>query len=915
MKERLYSALNIKFSESSQVFDLLTVQFFIGLANALISIIALTLFIYSFKIEVLPIVYLTVAAALILLNVIYEKLEHIFSPLQLLKYVISFCILLSLVLWFGLVLGHKQTFIFILMVASILIYMLTGYAFWGLVSLLFNVRESRRVFSVVGSGDIPAKLIGYMAVPLFIPLVGITNLLWMAMLCLGTGLLLFHKYIKKKSWDPIRIKSHDEQHQHHHEEDIFTKKDFVSFFFKNRLIFVISLLSILSYNVFILIDFTFISQVKLRYENISDLATYIAVFFGLGRVIALAFKLIFTSRVIERLGVVSSLFITPLALLVFCLCFFFFGDQSNFNFYAFGLMAMITEVLRSTMQEPVFFILFQPLKESLRLKGHIISKGYMYPPSLIVVGLTLFLFYKYKIEPDILLSIKIVISNLVIWAGIIFLIKITYLRTIHDSIKKGTFNSDDIYINDQATVDILLKKVEDGKKMEVIYALNILEKSGYDQLDALLQKQLKSESDPAVKQYAIERLEALGVTHVPALKTLLQQEQDLELKQKYASFLCRHDVDFLKESTNNLHAFETPVRKAIIVQLLNQREFEYLYKAGSEITRLLHSTEAAERELAVEIISELKHVLFSDAIQMLMNDEESSVRRSAISTACKLRMTALLPNIIDLLDQPAQKNLALKGLLLYGDKLFDDIKTMPPALINEHLPELVKIASKQKGMYSTMFLLQLVNSEASDLKETIVHALWSKEYEPSSAAETETFENLLHYHIHSAQLKLNDYFKIPEFMDKELVKSSLFNEIKSDLTIALKITVLLFGKKEVNRILELLEMNKHEKLYNAMEMIDMVLPKKISKDLNALFDFVLDPRQNKEYHQQEINEFFYKAVFNEPAMYNPWTRSVCVYSSWRNSETAFLQKLKTQNLSGEHFLIKETKDYVLNMTK
>jgi len=913
MKDRLYRALNIKLSESVSVFDLLTVQFFICLANALISIIAFTLFIYSFPVDALPKVYLTVAAALILLNIIYEKLEHIFSPLQLLKYVISFGAILSLVLWLGLLYGNKEDFIFMLMVSSILIYMVTGYAFWGLVSLLFNVRESRRVFSVVGSGDIPAKLVGYLAAPLFIPLIGITNLIWLVIFSLITGLVLFHKYIQKKSWDHIKIKSHGEPH--HHEEDIFTKKDFVSFFFKNKLIFAISLLSVLSYNVFVLIDFTFISQVKLRYENISDLAVYIAIFFGLGRLIALAFKLIFTSRVIERLGVVSSLFITPVALLLFCLLFFLFGNRSTFNFYAFGLMAMLTEVLRSTMQEPVFFILFQPLKECLRLKGHIISKGYMYPPSLIIVGLTLFLLYKYDIEISILLAVKIIIANLCIWAGIIFLIRLTYLRTIHDSIKKGTFNSDEIYINDQYTIDILLKKVEGGEKMEVIYALNLLEKAGYEDFDNLLEKQLTTAKDISVKQYAIERMEAIGKTSVPILKQLLQNEEDPEMKQKYVSFLCKNDPDFLKEIAENLDEYEFPIRKTIIINLLNQREFVYLYKAGNEITRLLHSKHAAERELAIEVISELKHVQFSDAIQMLMNDEEVRVRRTAISTACKLRMTPLLPSILTLLSQQSHKNLVLKGLFLYGDKLFEDIKELPEDSLKDHLLELIKIAGKQKGLYGTIFLLSMANSGHPDFKEAIVHALWSKEYEPSSAAETETFSALLHHHIKTAQDKLNDYYNIPEFMDRELVKKSIFNEIKTDLALALKISVLLFGVKDVNRILELLEMNKHDKLYNAMEMIDMVLPKKISKDVNALFDFILDPLQKKDHHTQEINTFFNKAVFNTPTLYNPWTKAVCVYSSWRNSETLFLQKLKTHNFSNEHFLVRETKDYVINLTK
>ena len=90
MKLGVYRILNIKFSESSQVFDLLTVQFLIGLANAIINIVAFTLFIYNFQIHTLPIVYIVIAVVLIVLNMVYEKLEHKISPLQLLKYIIAF---------------------------------------------------------------------------------------------------------------------------------------------------------------------------------------------------------------------------------------------------------------------------------------------------------------------------------------------------------------------------------------------------------------------------------------------------------------------------------------------------------------------------------------------------------------------------------------------------------------------------------------------------------------------------------------------------------------------------------------------------------------------------------------------------------------------------------------------------------
>jgi hypothetical protein len=162
-------------------------------------------------------------------------------------------VVILVLLWVDLNFLDKNSAIFILLVVSVLMYMVTGYAFWGLVSQLYNIRESKRVFSVVGSGDIPAKLLGYMLVTPIAHLIGYPNLIWVAVLCLLIGLYQFDKVIRKKRWDHIRQKEHD---HHHHEMLTLRKRDYISFFFKTELIFAISLISLISYNVFNLVDYT-----------------------------------------------------------------------------------------------------------------------------------------------------------------------------------------------------------------------------------------------------------------------------------------------------------------------------------------------------------------------------------------------------------------------------------------------------------------------------------------------------------------------------------------------------------------------------------------------------------------------------------------------------------------------------------
>lgn len=909
MKQKILGILNVKASESKQVFDLLSVQFFIGLATAFLNIIAFSLFIYNFSIDKLPYVYLIIALLMVIVNIVYEKLEHTYSPLTLLKLVISIAAFLLLVLWAGLTFGNKHDFIFVLLVFNTLIYMLTGYAFWGLVSLLFNVRESRRVFSIVGSGDIPSKLIGYIVAPLLIPLIGLSNLIWLAVISLGVSLYLFNKVIKKRRWDDIRKRSSHTHHSH----KAHGKTNLVTFFFENKLIFTISLLSILSYNVFVLIDYTFISQVKLKFDNISDLALYIAAFFAIGRIIALAFKLIFTSRVIEKLGIISCLFLTPIALFLFCLLFFIYEGHANYNVFIFGMMALLTEVLRSTMQEPVFFILFQPLKEKLRLKGHIIAKGYTLPPSLLVVGGSLLALFKWGFSLTILFTIKIIIINLLVWGAVIFLIKVAYLNTLHNSIKKGIYSGDDKNVYDDTAIEILLNKVATGKSSEIIYSLELLKKADYPKLNELFQQQLFSPV-AEIKRYALSHLEAVpGNTDIEALQKLLKTEHDPEIKNKIIAVLCKKDPAFLETLAESMEALDNDTRKTVIINLMNQAEFHHLLRAGNEMNRLIQSANPEERILALNIITQLKNVQFTKVISELMNDEDAHVRRNAVAAAGKLKINSLLPQILSIANDKQEKYLVINALQQYGDKLFADIKFLPVADIANYTPDLVKIATNIKGDHCKEFLLNSMSAMDFQTGKTI-NALWSQNYEPYDAAAIDKFHHLLNSYLQLGIAKAHDYQDMPAYQfGKEIIKTSLLNEVKTDLVISLKLCSMIFKKKQINRILELVDIDNNQKLFNAMEVIEMELPKKIAKELIYLFDFILDPDNLKADSKRPLSLPVFEKVYDSDAFsYNPWTKAIMIYNSWKNHVQEELEIIYHKKVQQPHFMVTETRNFVLH---
>jgi len=52
---------------------------------------------------------------------------------------------------------------------------------WGLAGRLFHVRQGKRLFGLIGSGGITAGIIGGLLVPVLVPLVGTTNLLFFSL--------------------------------------------------------------------------------------------------------------------------------------------------------------------------------------------------------------------------------------------------------------------------------------------------------------------------------------------------------------------------------------------------------------------------------------------------------------------------------------------------------------------------------------------------------------------------------------------------------------------------------------------------------------------------------------------------------------------------------------------------------------
>jgi ATP:ADP antiporter, AAA family len=157
----LLSAFNIAPGEGLPVALLLSHSFFMGLAGVLFYTAASAVFLVAFAPTTLPYFYIASSVFVALCGFLYAKLEAR-MPISLLLPATLVLLVFSVVGWrLGLWLTHATWLAFGLLCWLRVLVVLTNLVFWGLAERLFNVRQGKRLFSLIGSGELAASIRHY----------------------------------------------------------------------------------------------------------------------------------------------------------------------------------------------------------------------------------------------------------------------------------------------------------------------------------------------------------------------------------------------------------------------------------------------------------------------------------------------------------------------------------------------------------------------------------------------------------------------------------------------------------------------------------------------------------------------------------------------------------------------------------
>lgn len=525
IKENLLYLFKIKPEETRLCGLMFLHAFFLGFMQVFLSTAAETLFLKQFDANTLPYMYMAGAGAVAAVGFAYSRLEKRMGLSSLL--IVNLAVMLASLIIVRVFIGIDPKWSAVaLYVWSTVVWVLVNLEFWGLAGRLFNLRQGKRLFGLIGSGEMIAVIIGGFSVSFLIKYIGTANLILVSATGVGVMLVIL-VYITRAF--ASRLAGHGgeaelREHQEEEKDGGFIKE--LAGRFKNRYVLLIFGFSALSWLGFYFADNIFFNEASARFPDEARLASFLGGFHAATGFASLFMRLFVSGWIISALGLGVGLLALPVAAGATALSFGIAGTAIGATPAVFWLAASIKfsdDMLRESVTRSSTLILYQPLPARERLATQMTAESVVDPLADAFAGAVLLLLTGVFAFSSSHLSYALFVIA-AIWGVFGFALYRRYAMTLKNALARRTLGGFSLTIYDSSSADVLKKALESGNPCDVTYALNVMEEMEHESLGAFLIHMLRH-ADPDVRLDALSRIERLMLTEADAEITRLMETE------------------------------------------------------------------------------------------------------------------------------------------------------------------------------------------------------------------------------------------------------------------------------------------------------------------------------------------------------------------------------------------------------
>jgi HEAT repeat protein len=853
-------------------------SFLNGGALALFETVTNSLFLSRLSESVLPYTFIVSAVVLFLLGFGYSKLQEKISPKPLMLTTFGFVTVMMFSSYLGLEYLDSWPLAFCLMTFKTTAYVLVGIEFWAVAGALFNLREGKKLFGILGTGEIVAEIIIGFLVPTLLQWTGQPhNLLLIAgaMLVLSGVLLSYILVSFSKDFASAKTPEHL-QSGGRSLRQLFADHFLRTFF----------LLSVVSFFVEYFLEYVFYNVTHQKYTDEVQLVQFFGTYTGVLGFFQLLGTSLVSGPLISRFGLRLGMLALPMGDILgvsVSLILSFFGFL-NPVFFAVAATKILDVALRVGIDGPASRILYQAIPSADRMRVRTIREMMIEPGAAGFSGGLLLLISTLFISgvSNVLLVIFVALVGL---AYLGYRMSRDYPQLLAKILDFKKSQEDEIDPNDPSTFSVIKNVIRDNQPDEIIYALQLLENAGHKSLDRIYCDLVTSEN-PKIACYVLLQIEQ---RNVKSARSLIETRLRLEANPDIKALLVRAFGALLEEDLDEIYNFlndrDSRVQDGAIVALLRSGNIEAIIEAGSSLNPLFVSENASDLTRALNILGEVGNPGFYRPIAKLLDHPNLEIRRAAIKAAGKIRSPKLIEGVANLIKQLPLRAAALKSLMEFEGQLVEPVENL---LSKGTLPaiestRLIALLGKTRTEEATEALKRLLQKSDGTQYTQILQSLIVCEYVPDRG-EFRMIDRLITHQLkHVSWLLVSRRDLQSEESCKALVMA-LDHELEKCADRILLLLSFIYPSHSI--LLARGELSSHDaqKKAHALELIESLLSRKHKKLIIPFLEGrhsdncyrifqARFPHNNYSLPNRLLNIIDYQM-----SILNPWVRACAYYS-------------------------------------
>jgi len=694
--------------------------------------------------------------------------------------------------------------------------------FWLIASQVFDPRQAKRLFGLLGAGGALAAIIIGSSIKQFVSIFGSENLLFATMSFLLVVILManlirpYRNINEQKNSNSKKDSQKDE------------KKSFSPYL--KSLAIIIGLAAVASR----VVDYQFKITAVAAFPEQDDLVNFFGQYYAVTGIATMVIQLFITSRLLSRFGILVAILVLPTLFMTGAI-----GFLMSPVLAAVYISKFSDQVFRFTLHNASIQLLWIPVKNTIKNRLKPVIEGSIRASLEGVSGILIFLSITVFNVPIHYLSISIVLIA-IYWINKSFTLKKLYVKELQSAIEKRELNFEELTldIQDEAMVKTINEALKNNDESQQILALEMIKDIPLTPWKDSLNDLLNNGEITVKKEILSISFDDENIITNQTIIDLINNVPDLETEsiEIAGKRRLRKALPIIMDRIDSVNKEKQIIFAAAIRNIdpdSSNKEKELLLDAFNTNDENICS-------LAIRQMKNDKEILPDDKLAEYLNQESSMVRDAALSVAESRASTSLLPHIIQCLSDPRCAIPARSALQAYDDNVVVEllIKHVQSQNVEKSLIiGVIRTIKNYPTKNSIDLLLSAVSPKVPPIQSEAVDSLIHIARElPLDENQIIITKKELIKTSRYAYEKIIALSQINEDEENQLLRYLLQNEVRKLIPVIMKLGILDKPETPIETYIQYVLNNETDKLPYVLEFFENIFSKEERRIVNSLID-------------------------------------------------------------------------------